>query len=188
NGHLIGDSRVADILEDYHRLLADETEITHADRGAGRKDVGRGDADREPPVDAEDSAPVSGWGTRDVIIDGIQLIDAAGRACTAGLSGKPLTIRLDLYAKSAIESPNIGVGIRTTDGTVCLGSNMRLDDVATSLTPGHWVVDYSIDALPLREGRFEVNADVPHAEALTAMSRPSRATATMRSISAGVIT
>lgn len=156
-GRLIGDGPASTILEEYHRFLADETSNAQPeDTEARRQDIALAGSDGLCDEESDGSAQITGWGTRDVAIESLRLLDGTGRECKAGLSGKPLTIRLELAARKPIESPNIGVGIRTTEGVVCLGSSMRLDDVVTTMTPGRWTVDYAIDSLPLREGRFEV--------------------------------
>ncbi len=149
SGRVVQDDIPARVMETYHRLLAEGTdaigaEVTH---------------DTDHPEEHEAPSALGGWGTGEIAITSVSLSGAAGPA-DRFVSGEPFTVNMELLAREDLDAPNIGVSIASGDGTVCFGTNTRLDDVATPNVNGSLSVRFSVEHLPLHEGRFDVTVAV----------------------------
>jgi ABC-type polysaccharide/polyol phosphate transport system ATPase subunit len=145
SGQVVLDGRPSDVIEAYHEVLADAPVRTGA---------------RFHSIDASAEAPkpqfaLGGWGTGQVEITDVALVGPKGSA-DRFLSGDDMTVRLRISADSRISSPSIGVGVRTGDGTMCFGTNTRLDGVVTPDIHGVVVCEFRVADLPLHEGVFNV--------------------------------
>lgn len=124
-----------EVLSFYHRELVGETR----ESGAAGSTVARDDNRI--------------WGTQEAYISGCRLIGAQGES-NRFITGEPLTIEMDVVATRPIESPVYGVGVSTSDGLMCFGTNTRLDARGTGLLSQPTTVRFTIPSLPLQEGSF----------------------------------
>ena len=134
---MTADGDPADVLAAYHQLLS-----------AGRD----GDASA-PDQNARE------WGTREVTIEASRLIGPDGPT-ERFLSGQAMTIEMDVRAMNPVATPNFGVAIHTVDGAHIYGTNTRIDSLSIERLSGSATVSFSIDRLPLHEGRFVVTLAV----------------------------
>ena len=151
NGHVTADGAPVDVLERYHRVLAEDTSVIGADMERA------GDAPAEP----EEIPPsdMGGWGTGDVAITGCRLIGPEG-ATTHVMSDDPLTIEVELHAPASVATPVIGLGIHTPDTSVAFGTNTQLSEFHIPEITGRSAVRFVIPQLHLREGHFHISVAV----------------------------
>ena len=143
HGELMAEGRPGDVLATYRRALV--REATPA-AGAPAAD------------DASDE-----WGTRTVAITGIRTLGADG-ASDRFESGAPLAVEIDFLARERVATPIFGVEIRAVDGTLCYGTNTRRDTYAVESLEGHGTAAFSIERLPLHEGRFLLTVAITSAD------------------------
>jgi ABC-type polysaccharide/polyol phosphate transport system ATPase subunit len=137
-GAAAADGAPADVLAEYHRLLA---------------------AGGEPPAqDAEVGSRLE-WGDRAVTIDALELLGADG-ATDRFMNGDPLTISMEVTAHRPVDTPVFGIAIHTTEGVLCYGTNTVLDSLPVTTLTGTATVRFEIPRLHLHEGRFAVTAAV----------------------------
>jgi ABC-type polysaccharide/polyol phosphate transport system ATPase subunit len=135
-GRVEYDGGVDEAIARYHRLLA---------------------ADENPE---ERSAGLREWGTREIRITSRRLEDSAGHPREQFLGGEPLVLRLELETALGLPGPWLGIEIRDENGAL-LGATI---DDATPLgwtgRAGSFGAVYSIDPLPLADGRFTISVSV----------------------------
>ena len=145
SGQVVLDGRPSDVIEAYHEVLADAP--TRTAPGFDPIDVGTEGRTAQ--------FSLGGWGTGQAEITEVALVGPKG-VTDRFLSGDDMTVRLAINADSRIGSPSIGVGIQTVDGTMCFGTNTRLDGIVTPDIDGLVVCEFRVADLPLHEGVFNV--------------------------------
>ena len=165
NGRVTADGPPPEVLERYHRVLAEGTSSI----GAQMEMVGDGGVDA---IDDEPDPPsdLGGWGTGEVAITSCRLIGPDGET-DQFMSEDPLTIELEMDCDAPVETPVVGMGIHTPDGTVCFGTNTQLCGFAIPSISGRSRVRFAIAHLHLREGDFRVSVSVHSADERTMYHR-----------------
>ena len=152
DGEMVASGPTDEVLRTYHRRLASaESEAAPAEEAEVLED------DHDPRV----------WGTRDVaVISDVRLLGAQGPT-DRFVAGDPLTLEIDIDARAPIRRPNVGIAIVANDGTLCFGSNTRLDEFAVEEINGRATFRCRVRALHLHEGRFAVTVGLASSDELT---------------------
>lgn len=135
DGHIAADGTPQEVLNDYHRRLS------HRERD---------DAEHPQAVAGPDRVE---WGTGKVTITDPRLEGANGPA-HGFASGDSVTIIFEVEASEPVPSPCFGTSFWTVDGQLVWGTNTELDAISTDTLTGRQTVRFTIDELPLHEGRF----------------------------------
>lgn len=143
DGRIEADGPPADVLSHYHRLLS------QGGQAGGRS----GMRAAQPSDEANDGRE---WGNREVAITATRLIGPDGPT-NRFLSGEPMTIELEVEARTTIDTPTFGIAVHTASGVLCFGSNTHLDPLDTSTLQGHATVRFAIPSLHLHDGEFLVS-------------------------------
>jgi ABC-type polysaccharide/polyol phosphate transport system ATPase subunit len=98
------------------------------------------------------------WGSGDVRITDIAMLDAAGRSVTSASTGDAVTIRLGYEAAVRIESPVFGLAVYTLEGIHLTGPNTREAGIDIDHIEGKGHVDLRIDPLMLLPGAYDISA------------------------------
>lgn len=101
------------------------------------------------------------WGSREIVIEEIRLLDKDGVHKTAFKSGERVsfTFKYTRHNKH-IDNPIFGVGIFRNDGVNCYGTNTQIDKILDIKLKNTGTVTYTIDKLNLLEGRYCVDVAV----------------------------
>jgi ABC-2 type transport system ATP-binding protein len=99
------------------------------------------------------------WGSGEIKIEGIELLDAQGTPVTRLRSGDPLTIRFRYRATAEMERPVFGLTVGR-DGMMLAGSNTRDAEGVPDRISGEGFVDLRIDRLALLAGSYEVTPSI----------------------------
>lgn len=143
HGELVAEGVPGDVLATYRRALV-------RDHTIGGPVAAAGGASDE-------------WGTRRVTITGVRTIGPDGetdRFTSAGL----LRIEIDFHAAAPVPTPVFGVEVRAVDGTLCYGTNTRRDTYVLDQVEGFGTASFSVEQLPLHEGRFVLTVAVHSAD------------------------
>jgi ABC-type polysaccharide/polyol phosphate transport system ATPase subunit len=100
------------------------------------------------------------WGTREVELTRVRLVDAEGHERYLYDAGEPCTIHLAFRANRSIEDPVVGVGIFRKDGVCCYGTNTAIDGLALGKLDAEGEVVLRIDRLDLVEGEYLLDAAI----------------------------
>jgi ABC-type polysaccharide/polyol phosphate transport system ATPase subunit len=112
-------------------------------------------ADGEAPAPAPASEKREGrWGSREVEITGVRLLDDRGQERHVYTPGERLTIALGVAARAPVEDFVFGIGIFTADGVSVYGTNTHLEDFVPFRVDGAGEVRLHLDDLRLVEGTY----------------------------------
>ena len=154
DGSIHADGSAADVLAEYHRLLAQ--------RGTAKQEspTGGGTA---PPLSTSGTANTREWGTGEVVITSVRLVGPDG-ATNRFASGDQMTVEMDVEARSPLETPVFGAVISTASGVLVYGSNTHLAHADATVLSGQATVQFVIPALHLHDGEFVVSVAVHSAD------------------------
>ncbi len=97
------------------------------------------------------------WGSRDVEIREVKLLDAAGRERHVYVPGEPLTVVMRAHARDEVSDFVFGVGFFTAEGVSVYGTNTDLEDYEPRAFVGDGEVRFEIEELRLVEGTYLVD-------------------------------
>jgi lipopolysaccharide transport system ATP-binding protein len=105
-------------------------------------------------------AGLNRWGSREIEITQVALLDAQGREPSTFQTGEPLTARLFYETQRPIDDPVFGLAIHHANGFHINGPNTRFGGLSFGSINGRGYVDYTIDELPLLAGSYVLTAAV----------------------------
>jgi ABC-type polysaccharide/polyol phosphate transport system ATPase subunit len=94
------------------------------------------------------------WGSGDVEICRVRLLDSQGRERHLFVPGEELTVALDVRAHREIEDFVFGVGLFSADGVAVYGTNTHIEEFEPERLAGDAEVRISFPALSLVEGTY----------------------------------
>ncbi|MFL7892853.1 MAG: ABC transporter ATP-binding protein [Anaerolineales bacterium] len=100
------------------------------------------------------------FGSQEMEIRNVQLLNGAGDPVEHIESGESLTIEMEFHAAQAIASPNFGVTITREDGTICCDTNMPASDLGLPVINGRGKTRLRFTRLDLAKGTYFVNVGV----------------------------
>ncbi|WP_374687976.1 ABC transporter ATP-binding protein [Promineifilum sp.] len=100
------------------------------------------------------------WGTRQIEITGVRLLDADGEEATLFQTGDPLCVEMAYLAHEPIREPEFGLALYRSDGLHINGPNTRTGGLELGVVEGAGVVRYHIDRLPFLPGRYQITAAI----------------------------
>jgi len=100
------------------------------------------------------------WGSREVELTRVRLLDATGQERYLYDAGEPCAIRLAWRAPRPVEDPVFGIGIFRKDGVCCYGTNTAIDGRHLGKLDGEGEVGVAIHRLDLVEGEYLLDVAV----------------------------
>ena len=100
------------------------------------------------------------WGSREVEITDVRLLDAQGEQGHVFQSGSRLDVRIRLRAPAPVEDFVLGIGIFNAEGVCCYGTNTSIEDLLPERLQGDAEAVFSIESLDLVEGTYKLDVAV----------------------------
>ena len=100
------------------------------------------------------------WGTGEVRIESVEILDAALEPVPFAQSGKPHSIRVDLSAEHPVIAPEVVLSIYDQNATLITEVSTRSRDAFIDLVHGTRSISLDIESLPLVEGTYELSCSV----------------------------
>ena len=128
-------------------------------------------AEPEPPAGPQTAQPegelrdmfkaVEGrWGSREIEITEVILLDRDQRPSFVFHSGDPMSIRLKILAHAPATDFAFGVSLFNADGVCCYGTNTFIEQMDPQSLDGEVAVTFAIESLELVEGTYKLDAAV----------------------------
>jgi ABC-type polysaccharide/polyol phosphate transport system ATPase subunit len=125
----------------------------------------------QPPVAADGPAPQDPtsdmihategrWGSREVEITEVTLLDPDGQPSFIFHSGAPMAVRLRLHAAHPVDDFVFGFGLFNADGVCCYGTNTFLEEMHPETLTGDEEATLQIESLDLVEGTYKIDVAV----------------------------
>jgi ABC-2 type transport system ATP-binding protein len=106
------------------------------------------------------------WGSGEVRVESVEILDAHGRSGVRVRTGDPVTLRFHYRAKEPVADVMIGMAIETVAGAEVTGPNTRDAGLICDRLVGEGFVDFRIPRLMLLGGTYDVTAAVYSADGL----------------------
>lgn len=100
------------------------------------------------------------WGSREIEILGVRLLDGAGNETDTFKTNDPLVIEMRYNAHVPIQDPVFGLAIFRTDGVHVNGPNVRHAGLNMGEVVGEGVLRYCVERLPLLPAHYTVTVAV----------------------------
>jgi len=100
------------------------------------------------------------WGSREVEIVHVDLIDHQGEASFILHSGEPMSVRLAVHAYAPVDDFVFGISFFNADGVCCYGTNTYLEQMSPVRLSGDAQVVFDVAALDLVEGTYKLDVAV----------------------------
>jgi lipopolysaccharide transport system ATP-binding protein len=94
------------------------------------------------------------WGSREVEIEQVRLVDEKGQERQIFATGEPLVVEIYYRACRRAEQPVFGLAVHRSDGAHITGPNTRFAGLKISWIEGEGVVRYAVPALSLLQGTY----------------------------------
>jgi len=103
---------------------------------------------------------MSRWGSREVEIEKVRLLDFKGKERHVFISGEPMVIEMEVSAQKKIKDFVFGVGIFNAEGVSCYGTNTYIENFQPRSLGRRAKVRFIIDKLNLIEGTYYLDVAV----------------------------
>jgi hypothetical protein len=100
------------------------------------------------------------WGSREIEIAEVALIDRQGQAAFVFHSGDPLSVRMNVVAHAPATDFVFGISLFNADGVCCYGTNTYLEEMEPEELEGEVEVTFHVDSLDLVEGTYKLDVAV----------------------------
>jgi len=117
-------------------------------------------ADPTRPPENMFAASEGRWGSREVEIASVELLDDEERAGHVFRTGAPMAIRLRVHASRLIDDFAFGVGIFNTEGVLCYGTNTSIEELMPDRLEGDAEVTFRVERLDLVDGTYKLDVAV----------------------------
>jgi lipopolysaccharide transport system ATP-binding protein len=124
---------------------------------------------RRTPTDWQSQMTASGielrtmenrFGSMELQIIDVRLLDANGFRVNHLLRGEPLRVEVDYYSDQRLQAPNFGVLIRRTDDTVLFDGYVSADNIGIENVQGFGSVALNFHRLDLNTGEYQIDVGI----------------------------
>jgi ABC-2 type transport system ATP-binding protein len=122
-----------------------------------------------------DGSGFTRWGSGEVRIQKVELLDAGGRVVTQVRTGDPVTFRIHYLATEAVRDVQFGSALNTIDGVAVTGPNTRHAGLACDKLEGEGFVDFHVPRLLLLHGGYDFTVAIYDLAALHPYDHVERA-------------
>jgi ABC-type polysaccharide/polyol phosphate transport system ATPase subunit len=100
------------------------------------------------------------WGSREVEITDVAILDGGGQPSFVFHSGDPIAVRVRLRAAQPVDDFVFGIGLFNADGVCCYGTNTFLEGLNPLNLAGEAEAIFAIETLDLVEGTYKLDVAV----------------------------
>jgi lipopolysaccharide transport system ATP-binding protein len=100
------------------------------------------------------------WGSREIEITEVTLVDHAGQPSFVFHSGDAMSVRFKVTAHAPAHDFVFGVSLFNVDGVCCYGTNTFIEEMDPQRLDGEVEVTMAIDSLDLVEGTYKLDVAV----------------------------
>jgi ABC-type polysaccharide/polyol phosphate transport system ATPase subunit len=104
------------------------------------------------------------WGSREIEITEVVLVDRAGQPSFLFHSGDAVSVRLKVLAHTPATDFVFGVSLFNAEGVCCYGTNTFIEEMDPEIIEGEVGVTFAIESLDLVEGTYKLDVAVHKVE------------------------
>jgi ABC-type polysaccharide/polyol phosphate transport system ATPase subunit len=117
-------------------------------------------AEGQPELQNMFEAGEGRWGSREIEITEVTLLDANGQPSFAFQSGDPVSVRLKVKAQHPATDFVFGFGLFNADGVCCYGTNTYIEEMHPDELTGEAEATLALERLDLVEGTYKIDVAV----------------------------
>ena len=118
------------------------------------------------PEEADAHATAGRWGSRDVTLDRLELVDAGGAPVSRVCTGEAIRFRFHYTAHQPVERPVFTMAIHSLEGAVVTNPHTREAGVVPERLEGRGHIDLVVGSLPLLPGIYDLSGQISDASML----------------------
>ena len=118
------------------------------------------DAQAITSPDGAAGVPAPAARVEDIRIERVSFLGRDGQPVDFGVQREPLTVRVAYDAVRPVDNPVFGVALFSSAQVHVTGTNTKIDGAALGTLSGRGSVDFTIDALPLTPGDYELTVAI----------------------------
>jgi homopolymeric O-antigen transport system ATP-binding protein len=107
------------------------------------------------------------FGTREIVIDRVEILDGGGRPSQEFQTGEPMVLRLTYQAQRVVKDPVFGFGFYNQMGFMVYGTNTRLRGMDIPDVKGKGTVEFHLESLNMLDGLYYVSVAAHTRDGLT---------------------
>ena len=144
--------------------------VSHAGQEGPHGPEGRDGRDRQEGLaghEGPEAGPRDGfravegrWGSREVEITEVTLLDRSGQPSFVFHTGDPMAVTVKVRAAQPADDFAFGIGLFNADGVCCYGTNTYLEEMTPEWLAGEAEATFSIESLDLVEGTYKLDVAV----------------------------
>jgi len=146
-----GDGPAVEIVERYRQHVWEEEAKLMASKAHPAVPAAGGVAAR---------AGKTHWGTGEVLITDVRLLDQTGQPIQLLQTGEPLTVEISYQMRDKVASSVFGISIYRSDGIWCYGTNTKIEAINLSNLPDQGVVCVEFPGLGLIPGTYTLDVAI----------------------------
>jgi ABC-type polysaccharide/polyol phosphate transport system ATPase subunit len=100
------------------------------------------------------------WGSREVQITAVTLVDRENQPSFVFHAGDPMSVTVAVHADKPTADFAFGIGVFNADGVCCFGTNTVIDAMNPEQLSGDGEVTFTVDTLDLVEGTYKLDVAV----------------------------
>jgi lipopolysaccharide transport system ATP-binding protein len=100
------------------------------------------------------------WGSGEIRIDCVELIDRSGQTVSVARTGEPLSFRVVLSASQPVEHPEVVLSVHDQTGVLVSEVSTRTRGLVIDRVDATTELTLGVEALPLAEGTYELSCTV----------------------------
>jgi ABC-type polysaccharide/polyol phosphate transport system ATPase subunit len=125
--------------------------------------------------DQDDGSGFVRWGSGEVKIEQVEMLDASGAVVTKAHTGDSVTMRIHYHATEPVRDVQFGTALNNIEGAAVTGPNTRHAGLLCRCLDGRGFVDYRIPRLLLLPGGYHFTVAIYDLAALHAYDHVERA-------------
>lgn len=100
------------------------------------------------------------WGSREIEITDVTLLDHAGEPSFVFHSGESMSVKVTVVAHADVDDFVFGIGLFNADGVCCYGTNTYLEKMTPVRISGEVQATFAVDRLELVEGTYKLDVAI----------------------------
>jgi ABC-2 type transport system ATP-binding protein len=108
----------------------------------------------------ESAGDGSRWGSGEILIDAVQVLDASGVETSKLHPSDPLTLRVHFSSRTLVPRPMFSLALETVEGVCAWKSNSQEAGLVLETLDGTGTVDLHVPHFALQAGRYHLSASV----------------------------
>jgi ABC-type polysaccharide/polyol phosphate transport system ATPase subunit len=161
DGRQMGEGLAREMVDRYLLSVHAREDAALAAEQGGRNGTVRDRPQHGPPGSPAEPQP-DRWGTRQVEITGVRMVNRDGRQSYVFESSEPVVIEIDYRVRRPVDPPVFGIAILRNDGLWCFGTNTDIDAFPTGYLEDTGTVRVHFPSLALLEGQYTLDVAVHH--------------------------